>query len=186
MWKILSTLCSWRWPLAAGGVLRDLSKGLQVAPNDGVDKNTRVFFGVSWGYVNDIGFQDHGAGAGGGGVESGDRSVIGEAVVTTDHAEAEDVALVVEDFEALGAVGRGEAGDDVDLAESADISIANNDVATLDEVLVGLWIVEAADDGPDGGDRGGDLLDDGGAALIGADDVGVVAWHSVGDLGGAR
>ena len=82
---------------------------MQVAPDDGVDEHAGVFFGVSWGDVDDVGFQDDSAGAGGGRVEGGDRSVIGEAVVAADHAEAEDVALVIEDFEPFGTVLRGEA-----------------------------------------------------------------------------
>ena len=78
-------------------------------------------------------------------------------------------------MEHFGSVGYGEVGYDVDLAKSADIVVANNNVATLDEVLVGLRIVKAADDGPYGGDRDDDLLDDGGTTLIRADKVGVVA-----------
>lgn len=89
---------------------------MQIAPDDGVDEHARVFFCVSWRYVDDVGFHDDGAATGGGGVESGDGSVIGEAVVSADHAEAEDVSLVVQDFEALGAVRSGEAGYDVDLS----------------------------------------------------------------------
>ncbi|PON94339.1 hypothetical protein TorRG33x02_098130, partial [Trema orientale] len=73
------------------------------------------------------------------------------------------VALVVEDLEALGAVVRREAGDDLDLAEGPDVAVADDDVAALDEVLVGLGVVEPPDDRPDGGDGGGDLLDHGGA-----------------------
>lgn len=114
-------------------------------------------------------------------MERGDGAVISEAVVAADHAEAEDVALVVEEVEALGADGGGEAGDDVDFTEGADVAVAEDDVAALDEVLVGLRVVEAADDGPDEGDGGGDLLDDGGAALVGGHGVGVVASHGVGE-----
>ena len=58
-------------------------------------------------------------------------------------------------------------------------------MAALDEVLVGLRVVEAAHDGPDGGHGGGDLLDHGGAALVGAHLVSMVHGHRVGDLGGA-
>lgn len=39
-------------------------------------------------------------------------------------------------------------------------------MAALYKVFIRLWVVEAADDGPDGGDWGVDLLDDGGAALV--------------------
>lgn len=56
-------------------------------------------------------------------------------------------------------------------------------MAAFDEVFVGLWIVEATDYGPDGGDGCGDMLDDGGATLVGGDCVGVVAGDGVGDGG---
>lgn len=69
----------------------------------------------------------------------------------------------------------------MDLAEGADFAVAVEDVAALDEVFVGLGIVESADDGPDGGDGSGDLLDDDGAALVGADSMGVKAGDVIGD-----
>lgn len=42
-------------------------------------------------------------------MESGDGAVIIESVITADDAEADDVSLVVEDFEAFGAGFRREA-----------------------------------------------------------------------------
>ena len=156
---------------------------MEVAAEDGVDEDARVLGGVAGGDVNDVGLDDDGAG-GGAGVKSGDRAVVEEAVVAADHAEADNVALVVEDVEALGADGGGEAGDDVDLAEGPDVAVAEDDVAALDEVLVGLRVVEAPHDGPDGGDRGGDLLDHGGAALLRGHHVGVVPGHRVGNNSG--
>lgn len=62
----------------------------------------------------------------------------------------------------------------MDLSEGADVAVPDDEVAALDEVLVGLWVVEAADDGPHQGDRSGDALRDGGAALVRADGVDVV------------
>lgn len=79
-------------------------------------------------------------------MEGGDRLVVSQAVVPADNAEADDVALVVEDLEALGAPAGGEAGDDVDLAEGAHVAVSDDDVAALDEVLVGLRVVEAPHD----------------------------------------
>ena len=113
-------------------------------------------------------------------MEGSNRTIVSESVLPTDDAEAKDVTLIVEDLKALGAVLCGEAGDDVYLTESADIAIADDDMATLHEVLVSLRIIEAADDRPDGGDGSGDLLYDGGAALVGADGVCVVACDGVG------
>ncbi|CAL5346535.1 unnamed protein product [Camellia sinensis] len=80
----------------------------------------------------------------------------------------------------------GEAGDDVDLPDGADVAVAVDEVAALDEVLVRLWVVEAADDGPDGGDGSGDVVDGGGAALVGTHGVSVVARDGVRHRSGAR
>lgn len=105
-------------------------------------------------------------------------------MIPADHAEADDVALIVQDLQSLGAAHRRQAGDDADLSQGAHVAVSEGDVAALDKVLVRLWVVEAADHGPYGGDGGGDLLRDGGAALIGANGVCVVACHVVRDLGG--
>lgn len=69
----------------------------------------------------------------------------------------------------------------MDFPESADVAVADDDMAALEEVFVGLGVIEAADDGPDHGDGGGDGLDDGGAALVGAHGVGVVVVGVVRD-----
>lgn len=160
---------------------------LQVAPNDRIHEHTRVLLRVPWRHVHRVRLHHHRPAlvAAVSGMEGGDGAVIGEAVVPADDAEAEDVALVVEDVEALGAGGGREAGDDVDLTKSANVAVADEDVAGLDEVLVGLGVVESADDGPDGGDGSGDLLGDGGAALVGVEEVGVVGgeWEGHGGRG---
>lgn len=64
----------------------------------------------------------------------------------------------------------------MDFPERADVSVSDNDVAALEEVLVGLRVFEAADHGPYGVDGGGDGLDHGGAALIWAGHVRVVVY----------
>lgn len=58
-------------------------------------------------------------------------------------------------------------------------------MTALDKVFVCLWVVEPANNGPNGGDGGGDVLDHGGATLVGAHLVCVVDGDGVGDLGGA-
>ena len=122
---------------------------LKVALHDSVDEHARVFARVPGRHVHHVGLHDHRAGAssgggGSGGVEGGDGAVVGEAVVPAHDAEADDVALVVEDLEALGAPGSGQAGDDVNLPERADVAVPADDMAALHEVLVGLRVVEAA------------------------------------------
>lgn len=94
--------------------------------------------------------------------------------------------FVVQHVKAFYAGGGRQAGDDVHLSESARLAIAGDDGAALDEVLVDLGVVEAAEDRPDGGDRGGDGLDDSGAALLGAGFVAVAEGRCVGDGSGGR
>ena len=55
----------------------------------------------------------------------------------------------------------------MDLTEATNVStVSAYDVAAFEEVFVSLRVVEASDDGPYGRNRGGDLLDHGGAALV--------------------
>lgn len=58
-------------------------------------------------------------------------------------------------------------------------------MTALDEVFVCLWVVEATNDGPNGGDGGGDLLDHGGANLVRAHLVVVIESDGSWDLVGA-
>lgn len=113
-------------------------------------------------------------------MEGGDGPVIVEAVVPTDNSETDDVAIVVEDLEALGAGLGGETRHHLDLAERAHVPVAVDHVAALEEVLVCLRVVKAAHHGPDSGDGRVDGLHHGRAALLGRDRVGVVASHGVG------
>ncbi|KAF5453717.1 hypothetical protein F2P56_028600 [Juglans regia] len=113
-------------------------------------------------------------------MKGGNGPVIVETVVPTDDAKAEDVALVVEDLEALGAGGGGQSRHHLDLSDSAHVTVAVDDVAALEEVLVGLRLVESSDQGPDGRDGSVDGLDHSGAALVGPEGVGMVEGHQVG------
>lgn len=112
-------------------------------------------------------------------MKGGNGPVIVETVVSTDDAKAEDMALVVEDLEALGAEGGGQPRHHLDLSESAHVTIAVDDVAALEEVLVGLRLVESTDHRPDGRDGSVDGMDHGGAALVGPEGVVVVVGHQV-------
>lgn len=75
----------------------------------------------------------------------------------------------------------------MDLSERTDnFPVADDDVAALEKVFVGLRIVEPADYGPYGVDGGGDGSDHGGAApvvvvVVGTDSVGVVMEEVIGD-----
>jgi len=169
----------------SGEIFGEFGEGLEVAADDGIDEDARVVGGVAGRDVHDVGLHHDGA-RGGAGVEGGDGAVVGEAVIAADHAEANDVALVVEDVQALGADGGREAGDHAHLAERAHVAVAQDDVAALHEMLVGLRVVEAPHHGPHGGDGRRDLLHDGGAALVRGHRVDVVASHRFGDGDGGR
>ena len=181
----------WLTVTVAVGSFGDGRELLEVELDDGVGEETRVLFGVAVGDVDNVGFEDDGVdlAVGGGvvvveGVDGGDGAVVTEAVFATDDAEAGDAADVVEEVEALGTRGCGEAGDDIDVASDADGHVEGLfDGAALDEVLVGLGLVEASDEGPDGVWRRVDALGEEGGALAGADEVGVVLGDG-GDEGG--
>lgn len=117
-------------------------------------------------------------------MEGGDGAVVREAVLAADDAYAEDVPLLVQDLQPLGAALRRQSGDDPNLPEGPHVAVSDDDVAALHEVLVNLRLVEAADHRPDGRDWGDHLLHHGGAALVRADGVGVVSGHNLRDRWG--
>ncbi|CAH9074336.1 unnamed protein product [Cuscuta europaea] len=154
------------------------SQLLEVQLDDGVREHPGIFAGVAFGNVDDVGLEDDGVNAGAVRsaelVDRRDAAVVVEAVLAADDAEAEDVPVVVEDLEALGAGGSGDAGDDGDLPDAADAAVAGHGAA-LDEMLVLLGVVEAADEAPDDGGGGVDVLSDERGAGVGQGIEGVVA-----------
>lgn len=104
-------------------------------------------------------------------------------MIAADDGEGDDAAAIVEDLKPLVAGGGGEAGDHSHSPKRADITVAGDDVAALEEVLVYMRRVESADHRPDGVDWGSDLLNYGRAALVWARRVGVVAGDVVGGGG---
>lgn len=117
-------------------------------------------------------------------VQARDRPVVRQPVVPTHDAKTDDVSLVVKDLEPLRAADSWQPGYDVDFPQRPHLAVTKDDVAALDEVLVGLWVVEPAHDRPHGGYGGCDVLGHGGAALVGAHRVGVVAGDAFRDVGG--
>jgi hypothetical protein len=137
-----------------GGGGGDGGELLEVELDDGVGEHARVLLRVPLGDVDDVGLDDDAVGPRLELGDGGDGAVVAEAVVAADDAEAQDVAVVVEDLEALGAGGGREARDDGDLADAADGgAVAGLQVAGLDEVLVALRAGEAPHDGPHSGER---------------------------------
>ena len=149
-------------------ILGELSQRLKIASQNGIHENGGFFFSISRRRIHGVGLNDHSFTyvVGHRWVECGDGSVVGKAMVAADHAETEDVVFVVENLEAFGAAAGGKAGDDVNLPEGSDVAVADDYVAALDEVLVGLRVVKPPDHRPDGGYGGGDFLDHGGAGLV--------------------
>lgn len=66
-------------------------------------------------------------------------------MVIADDIKVDDFALLIQDLEPLGVDG-GEAGDDTDLADGANVEfIVDRHMAALQKALVRLGIVEAVD-----------------------------------------
>lgn len=64
-----------------------------------------------------------------------------------------DMHVVVELIQPLHAGFRRQAGFNHDFPDASDASIAGTHAAALDELFVGLRVVELAEDGPDQGQR---------------------------------
>lgn len=156
----------------------DRSKLLEIQPHNSVSKKPSILLSVPLRHINNVRLQNNGPDlttltfkA----MNGRDRAIVPKPMLTTNDSKPGDVAFIIENIKPLGAGGGGEAGDDVDLpgGPHGHVEVVG-DVAAFDEVLVGLWAVEAADDGPDGGERGVDALGEEGGALGGAHKVGVV------------
>ncbi|KAG6395416.1 hypothetical protein SASPL_146061 [Salvia splendens] len=157
--------------------LRNLRERLQIALHNGVDERPRLLLRIPRRHVHHVRLHHHrAASASAGGGDGGDGSVVPEAVIASDDAEPDDVALVVEDLEPLGAGPGREAGHHGHLPEGAHrAAVPDDDVAALEEFLVLVWPVEAAHHGPDGLEGRVDGLHRRGAALLGGHRVGMVA-----------
>jgi hypothetical protein len=149
-----------------GELLGGGGQRLEVAPDDGVHEHAGVLGGVARRHVHHVGLHDDGGGVGRGGgrVDGGHREVVLEPVLAAHDAEAEDVALVVQDLEALAAGRRGEARHDAHLAERAHAAVARQQRATPHEPLVRLRLVEPPHHGPHRRGRRRHVLDHRGAA----------------------
>uniref|UniRef100_A0A803P382 Uncharacterized protein n=1 Tax=Cannabis sativa TaxID=3483 RepID=A0A803P382_CANSA len=110
-------------------------------------------------------------------MKCGDGSVVIKTVIPSHDAEAQHVALVVKYLQPLPArLGR-KARNHVDLAEGAHVAITVDDVAALEKVFVGLWVIEPSHHGPYSLYSRIDRLDHARAALVGSNRVGMVVSH---------
>ncbi|KAL7112218.1 hypothetical protein ACP275_05G138300 [Erythranthe tilingii] len=161
---------------------RHYTEFLEIQFHHRVSKHFRIFPGVALRYIHNIRFHHNRVNFFSAVfdqlVDRSHRPVVAQAVLAADDPEAEHVALVVEDLQPLGGGGGGEAGDHRQLADAAHAAVAD-EAAALDEVLVGLGVVEAADQRPHRLRRRVDPLRDEGCAgvgqcveqVVGADDV---------------
>jgi len=141
----------WEWLSSVqSGSHSNLPEFLKVKLHHSVHKHLRIHSSVPFGNVHDVGFQHNGVNLTVPVelVHGRHGAVVMEPVLAADHAEAEQVVVVVENLEALGAGGRREARNDGDLPDAADAAVAWAHVAALDEVLVLLRIIEASNQGP--------------------------------------
>uniref|UniRef100_A0A2P2JPW4 Uncharacterized protein MANES_17G013400 n=1 Tax=Rhizophora mucronata TaxID=61149 RepID=A0A2P2JPW4_RHIMU len=111
------------------------------------------------------------------------RTVILHPMLPSNDTKPRDEAVVVEDVEPLGAGGSRRAGDDVDVAGGphGHREVGANGAA-LDEVLVGLGLVEAAYDGPDSVVGGVDALGQEGGTFSRSNSVAVELGDGLGEL----
>lgn len=152
-------------------------KLLQIQLNHRVRKHTGVFSGVSFRDIDDVRLQNDGVNAiltPPKLVDRRDATVVVEAVLAADDPEAEDVLLVVEDLEALGAGGGRNAGDHRDLPDAPHAAVANHPAA-LDEMLVLLRVIEPPHERPHHARRRVNMLRDERRACVGQGIEGVVA-----------
>jgi hypothetical protein len=154
------------------------SEGLQIASDDGVSKQASFFPIVPVGHVDDIGFDDYGSGAAidRAIVQRGYGAIVSEAVIAVHDPKAYDVAVLVQNFEALGA-GRGrKPRDDPDVARTAHVTVALHG-AVVNETLVPLRAIETAYHGPYRGHGRPNALHHHRAALVARCPHRVVAPH---------
>lgn len=78
-----------------GHSLRDLSQRLQIASHYRVDEDAGLFLGVTLRDVHLVRFDDERPGFDG--VQGSDGTVVPQAMISADDAEAEDVLLVIQD-----------------------------------------------------------------------------------------
>lgn len=107
-------------------------------------------------------------------------------MIPTNDAEANNMTFVVQDLQSLRAISCRESRDNVDLSEGTHVTISDNYVTTLHEVLVSLRVIESSNYGPHNGDRGSDLLYLEGAALVRTYNMVMIACDSFWDQGGTR
>uniref|UniRef100_A0A2P2JPW6 Uncharacterized protein n=1 Tax=Rhizophora mucronata TaxID=61149 RepID=A0A2P2JPW6_RHIMU len=156
---------------------------LEIQLDDRISKETRVLVRVTLGHINDVRFQNNGPDPAAQLelMHSRHRTVILHPMLPSNDTKPRDSAVIVEDIEPFGAGGSRQPGDDCDVAGGPHIKReVGSHGAALDEVLVGLGLVEASNYGPDDVVGGVDALGQERGAFPRVDSVGV----ELGDGGG--
>lgn len=69
-------------------------------------------------------------------------------MIAADNTKHHHMQIVVEPVKPLGALPSRQAGDDLELPDASGAAEAGAEVAALDELFVGLWVVELSHHGP--------------------------------------
>lgn len=170
--------------LVPSEALKHSGKRLKVELHNSIREETRLFPGVPFRYINNVRLYHKGLRLPFqlNRMESSDGVVIAEPMLATNAPETKDVLVFVQNLESLRATGSRQPRNEPNFPGASDLAITAHGAAP-DEAFIGLGVIEAADDGPDGIDGGRDMLGDEGAALIISDVVGVVTPDEVMEVG---
>lgn len=149
-------------PATPGQLLRDVSQRLQITFNNGIGEQARIFGAIPLRHVHSIRFDhqrprlpvriaDF--------VESGVGTIVFQAVVSSHDSEAQNVAIVVQNLESLGAALCWKPRNHANLSCTPHGAVSPHGAAT-DEMLVRLRFVETPHHGPDVLHRCPNPLDD--------------------------
>jgi len=139
-------------------MLGDVSQGLQIAFDDGIHEQTCLLFRIPMRHIHHVGFDHSGSrfpiykrl------LQIGDGSIIVEPVISPHDAEAQNMLLLVQNVQSLGAGSCRETRDDLNLSQAADLDLQiplTPYGAVADELLVDLRLVEAPHQRPDHAQR---------------------------------
>ncbi|KAG6545449.1 hypothetical protein Mapa_013049 [Marchantia paleacea] len=162
-------------------LLGDGGERFQVAPDEGVHEHHGVLLRISLRNVHHVGLDNHGftAAIGHALMQRRHRPVILQPVPASQHSEAAHVIGVIKNLQPLYAVGGGQARDQPHLPNAAGRAFAYEQRRALQEMLVGLRLIEPPNNGPHQLHRRVDLLVESGTALMLQDFLIVVTLHEI-------
>jgi len=168
-------------PTTPGQVLGDVSQRLQITFNNGIHEQARIVGAIPFRHVHNIRFDHQRPGLPvhiADFMESGVGTIVFQAVVSSHDSEAQNVAIVVQNLEPLGAALCWKPRHHANLSRAPHGTVAPHGAAT-DEMLVRLRFVETPHNGPDVLHRCPNPLDDHGTAPAVANRMIVISSHHV-------